>query len=213
MTQQPDHATAAVPTSTPPPAPPGRGPNGHRATLTVAATVAPIALIGGWIAAGAAQPGGYSAVSETISALAATTARDRWIMTTGFVVTGVCLVLIGLLVGAARPAGRVALVAAGAGVLGVSAAPLPTYSAPHTLLAWLSFFTLAVWPVLGMSRTATSARLRPAAAVTVTVLFVLLILLVGPAGHIAAGGLCERLLAGGEILWVAAAVLGPGGRR
>ena len=181
--------------------------------LGVAAAAAPIALIGGWFAAAAAQPRGYSAMSATISELAATTAHHRWIMTTGFVVTGVCLVVTALLLVAARPPGRVALAVAGVGVLGVSVAPLPTHSGTHTALAWLAFFALAVWPVLGMSRAGRAVGLRPPRAVAATAVGVLLILLVGPAGQIGAGGLFERLLAGGEILWVAAVVLGPGGRR
>ncbi len=196
-------------------APPQRAatPNRHSAALTVAAVAAPIALIGGWFAAEAAQPGGYSAMSATISELAATTAHDRWIMTAGFVITGVCLVVIGLLFSAAKPAGRVALVIAGAGVLGVSVVPLPAHSGLHSLLAWLAFAALAVWPVLAMSRTSVAVRLRPPPAIAATAVCVLLIVLNGPLGSAGAGGLSERLLAGVEIVWVAAAVLGRGGRR
>ncbi len=195
------------------PPPPAATPNGHSAALAVAAVAAPIALIGGWFAAGAAQPAGYSAMSATISELAATTAHDRWIMTTGFVITGACLVVIGMLFSAAKPAGRVALVIAGAGVLGVSAVPLPAHSGLHNLLAWLTFAALAVWPVLAMSRTSVAVRLRPRPAIAATAVSVLLILLNGPLGSAGAGGLSERLLAGVEIVWVAAAVLGRGGRR
>ena len=212
MTQPYDRVFAPESAMAPPPPPPP-APNGHAVALTVAAVAAPIALIGGWFAAGAAQPAGYSAMSATISELAATTAHDRWIMTAGFVITGCCLVTIGVLFRAARPAGRVALVVAGAGVLGVSAAPLPAHSGLHSLLAWLAFAALAVWPVLAMSGQSVAVRLRPPAAVTATAVSVLLIVLNGPLGSAGAGGLSERLLAGVEIVWVAAAVLGRGGRR
>lgn len=193
--------------------PPVRPAPGRQRALTVAATAAPVALIGGWFVGGAAQPAGYSPVRATISELAATTAQDRWIMTTGFVVTGLCLVVIGGLLSAARPAGRVALVVAGLGVLGVSAAPLPADAAPHTLMAWLTFTALALWPVLGMAPGAAAVGLRRPAATAASAVLVVLILLNGPVGRLGGGGLIERLLAGAEILWVTAVVLGPGGRR
>lgn len=210
MAQPHHHAYLPVNPVLPPP-PPLR-PNLRTVALTVAAIAAPIALIGGWFAAATVQPAGYSSTSATISELAATTAHDRWIMTAGFAITGCCLVVIAVLLSAARPAGRATLVLAGVGVLGVSAAPLPGHSGLHTLLAWLSFAALAVWPVLAMNVHSKAVRLRPPPAIAATAVNVLLILLDGPLGSAGADGLAERLLAGVEILWVAAVVLGKGGR-
>ena len=56
--------------------------------MLVPAVVAPVALIGGWTWGAARQPSSYSAVSQTISALAARDATDRWIMTAGLAVLG-----------------------------------------------------------------------------------------------------------------------------
>ncbi|HEY3751971.1 MAG TPA: hypothetical protein VGL80_22540 [Pseudonocardiaceae bacterium] len=41
----------------------------------VSSVVAPVAMIGGWVLAASLQPPGYSAVRDTISALAAEGAR------------------------------------------------------------------------------------------------------------------------------------------
>ena len=56
----------------------------------VSAGVAPVALIGGWSLAASRQPASYHAVEETISALAAHGATDRWIMTAGLALLGLC---------------------------------------------------------------------------------------------------------------------------
>ena len=54
------------------------------------ALLAPFAVIGGWTLAATRQPRGYSSVRDTISALAGHAATDRWIMTTGLVLLGLC---------------------------------------------------------------------------------------------------------------------------
>ena len=59
----------------------------HRTAL-VSAALAPVALIGGWTLAATRQPEAYDATRDTISALAAVGAEDRWVMTTGFLVLG-----------------------------------------------------------------------------------------------------------------------------
>ena len=67
----------------------------------VSATAAPVLLIGGWTVAAARQRGGFDPVVETISALAARGADDRWLMTTALAGLGLCH-----LTTAARPAQR-----------------------------------------------------------------------------------------------------------
>ena len=62
----------------------------------VSASLAPVFLIGGWTLAASLQPAGYSAVRDTIRALAGLGARDRWVMTAGLVGLGVCHVVTSL---------------------------------------------------------------------------------------------------------------------
>ena len=47
----------------------------------VSSAAAPVLLIGGWTVAAGRQRGGFDPVVETISALAAHGADDRWLMT------------------------------------------------------------------------------------------------------------------------------------
>ena len=42
---------------------------------------APVLLVGGWTVAAGLQPGSFSQVADTISALAAYGATDRWVIT------------------------------------------------------------------------------------------------------------------------------------
>jgi hypothetical membrane protein len=176
--------------------------------LRIPAVIAPVALIGGWTLAAVVQPGHYSSVYSTISDLAATNAHLRGIMTTGFVLTGLCLLLIAAAFEPCRTAGRIAIGLGGVGVLVVAAEPLPQNAYLHGLGAFLAFVSLAVWPVLGWRGTAPSARAAKAA----TSCFVVLLIWVEFAPGYALG-VGERLLAGGEILWVSALVFASSGSR
>src|SRR5882672_2608884 len=55
----------------------------------VSAAVAPVLLISGWTFAAGRQRGTYNAVADTVSALAAEGAADRWVMTLAFLLAGV----------------------------------------------------------------------------------------------------------------------------
>ena len=127
----------------------GTEPVGRPRTAVLSATVAVLALVGGWTWAAAVQSGGFDARAESISALAASGTPHRWIMTTALVLTGLAhLVTAWALVPARRP-GRVLLAAGGVATLAVAAFPLPSRtgsSAAHTAVATLSFALLAVWP-------------------------------------------------------------------
>ena len=127
----------------------GAEPVGRPRTAVMSATVAVLALVGGWTWAAAVQSGGFDARAESISALAASGTPHRWIMTTALVLTGLAhLVTAWALVPARRP-GRVLLAAGGVATLAVAAFPLPSRtgsSAVHTAVATLSFALLAVWP-------------------------------------------------------------------
>src|SRR5690348_16883875 len=67
----------------------------------LSAAVAPVLLIGGWTVAARLQPGSFNPVTDTISALAARDAADRWVMTSALAAVGACYVATGL---ALRPA-------------------------------------------------------------------------------------------------------------
>jgi hypothetical protein len=67
----------------------------------VSSAAAPVLLVGGWTVAARLQPRSFNAVASTISALAADSAADRWVMTLVLLAVGVCDVVTGL---ALRPA-------------------------------------------------------------------------------------------------------------
>jgi uncharacterized protein DUF998 len=78
----------------------------------VSAVAAPVLLVGGWTIAAAQQPHGYDPVRDTISALAAQGAADRWIMTSALAGVGACYVVTAAGLRPARAAGRVVFAAA-----------------------------------------------------------------------------------------------------
>jgi hypothetical protein len=79
----------------------------------VSSAAAPVLLIGGWTVAAGRQSGGFDPVVETISALAAHGADDRWLMTTALAGLGACHLTTALAL--RRPVS----VAAGAVLLGL----------------------------------------------------------------------------------------------
>lgn len=178
--------------------------------LTLPAVLAPVALIGGWSVAAALRPG-FSSRTGTISDLAATTAPHRWIMTLGFVITGVCLVSIAAGLRPARWPGRLVLAVAGIGVLAVAAQPLPGHAAAHSAAAFLSFTALAGWPIL--AATGRGPRvLSVTCALPVTVAGLILVALLEQSPSVAGIGLVERVLAGGGVLWASLVALRCRGR-
>ena len=140
-------STSAAPSVGPPAA--GTEPMGRPRTAVLSATVAVVALVGGWTWAAAVQPGGFDARAESISALAAAGTPHRWIMTTALLLTGAAHLVTAWALVPARRNGRILLAAAGGATLAVAVLPLPSRtgsSAAHTTVATLSFVLLAVWP-------------------------------------------------------------------
>ncbi|MDQ1741165.1 MAG: hypothetical protein QOE53_2817, partial [Pseudonocardiales bacterium] len=117
----------------------------HRWAL-VSTGSAPVALIGGWTWAGSVQPQGYDPFRETISALAAHGATDRWIMTIGLAVLGACHLVTAAGLPDAGLMSRALLAGGGAATIGVAALPQP--SSGHVPAATLGFTALAVWPAV-----------------------------------------------------------------
>jgi len=165
------------------------------------AIAAPVAMIGGWTLAAARQPS-FEPVTETISALAASTATDPWIMTTGLAVTGVAhLVTAAGLRPVARRA-RVLHAIGGAATLAVAALPVESAAPAPGIAAGLGFYELDLWPAAA-ARPGGAGVLRPAvtvgASVALTGLLGWFVLELQGGGDLT--GLSERALAGAQALW------------
>jgi hypothetical protein len=151
-------------------------------------------------------------VADTISALAAQDATDRWVMTSALLGLGACHVVTALALRPAAWLGRVVLAAGGAATILVAANPEPAGSGSlaHTTWAATAFIALAAWPAVGFGRgPAVPYGLRLAACVSATVMMVGL--LVWFYAELSTGGrhlgLAERVLAGAEALWPLAVIL------
>jgi hypothetical membrane protein len=180
----------------------------------VSATAAPVLLIGGWTVAAARQRGGFDSVSETISALAAHGATDRWIMTAALTGLGVCHVVTALAVRPAGRAGRALLAAGGVATLLVAAFPLPaddSGSTAHGIAAGTAFLMLAAWPAFAVRRSASAPLVvRPAVALPAAAVLLGLVGWFGIELALDDGrvGLSERAAAGAQALWPLAVVAG-----
>ncbi len=169
---------------------------------------APVLLIGGWQLAAARQPGGFDPVTQTISALAARGATDRWIMTTALAGVGVCHAITAAGLATAAIPGRLLLGTGGAATVLLAGFPLLANgeSPVHVVAASVAFTTLSVWPALARRRHGGPDPGIPliAACGLLALLgwFGLEFLSDGPRI-----GLSERFLAGGQALWPLAAVL------
>ena len=103
----------------------------------ISSAAAPVLLIGGWTVAAGLQPRSFNPVADTISALAALNATDRWVMTFALLAVGACYVATALALRMAASPGRLILTAGGAATVLVAANPEPAGSGslPHTLSA------------------------------------------------------------------------------
>jgi hypothetical membrane protein len=163
----------------------------------VSATAAPIALIGGWTLAATRQPEVYDAGRDTISALAAHGADDRWLMTAALAVVGGCHVVTAYGLEEAAPLGRTLLALGGVatGLVAVFAEP----SEAHFPVATASFVLLAVWPAASGVPTPRAGWVAAGAMSALLAWF----------GTELGGervGFVERVAAGAEALWPLAAV-------
>lgn len=177
-----------------------------RRRVLVSASLAPVALIGGWSLAASRQPAGYDAVRETISALAAHGATDRWIMTSGLAVLGICHLVTASGLDEAGPSGRALLALGGAATVLVSALPQPATG--HVAAASVGFGALAVWPAAAGVPGRTSSRVASAALLALVGWLVVEL----RGGNLL--GLSERAVAGAEAIWplVVAVILARHGR-
>ena len=164
-----------------------------RPWVPLSASLAPLALVGGWTVAAALQPTGYDSVRDTISALAAKGAADPWVMTAGLAVVGVAHLATALGLEEARLPGRLVLGAGGVSTVLVAVFAQP--SGGHFPAATVSFVALAVWPALSGLPTRRTGRWAA----------VVLLGLVGWLGvELGRGewvGLVERVAAGAQACW------------
>lgn len=159
---------------------------------TVSSALAPLALIGGFVVGALAQPASYDSVHDTISALAARGASDRWIMTAAFVLLGTCHLVTAY--GVRRPL----FALGGLATVLIAFAPQPAHgsSALHLVLAGIGLTALAIWPIQDGRR----GRLAALGLIAILVWFAITL----QAG--AAVGLVERILTVAEASWPIVAV-------
>ncbi len=172
----------------------------------VSSAAAPVLMVGGWTVAAGLQRS-FDPVADTVSALAAPGAADRWVMTLTFVVVGVCYFVTGLGLRPARMPGRLMLVAAAVAGMLVAANPehpgnsLPV---PHMIWGGAGCAVLVAWPT-GAWRRGPSVPwgLRPAISAGAAVALLALLAWFG-AELITGGGqvgLAERIFGAAQALW------------
>ena len=178
----------------------------------VSSVAAPLLLISGWTAAASLQPR-FDPVADTVSALAAPGATDRWVMTLTFGVVGGCYIVTALALRPAGTTGRMILIAGALAGMLVAANPehpSDAYPWPHIIAASAGFAGLVTWPA-GAWRRGPSVPwgLRPAVAATAVAVLFALVLWFGAELVLAAGqiGLAERVAGGAQALWPLAVVL------
>ena len=164
-----------------------------RSWAIVSASVAVLAPVVTWTVAARLQPPGYSAVRQTVSALAAHGATDRWVMTLGLSLLGLAHLVTAIgLTEVKRPA-RVILALGGLAVMVVATRPQP--DSGHIPAATIGFIALALWSV--------TAKVIPGATriLAVGILAGLTIWFATQFGGGALLGLTERILILAEALW------------
>ena len=170
------------------------------------ALLGPVALVGGWLMAGALQPASYSPMRQTVSVLASQSGTDRWVMTTALLLVGSCQIATGAGLAAVRLPARALLIVTGLSTLGIAATPEPATgpTSRHLAFAVSCVVTTAVWPVLVARRgPAQPWILSVCGCATVTVIFAglscwLLIAARSGGGYL---GLAERLTSAAQGLF------------
>ncbi|HEY6275937.1 MAG TPA: DUF998 domain-containing protein [Streptosporangiaceae bacterium] len=179
----------------------------------LSSAAAAVLLAGGWTVAAMLQPGSFDQVTQTISALAAHGATDRWVMTLALLSVGACHVITGLALRPAASPGRILLMTGGVATVLVAANPVPAgagHSVPHTVAAAVAFLALAAWPAAGGRRgPSVPWVLRPAVCAGASAVLLCLLgwfyLELVMAGMQL--GLAERVAAEAQALWPLAVIV------
>jgi hypothetical membrane protein len=119
-----------------------------RRWVVICAVLAPVLITAAYLIAGALQPSGYDPIRQTISAMAGYAGADRWIMTGGIILVGVCYLLTAAGLTAIRVPARILLAIAGISGLGIAVSPEPASGPSPQHLAWVTLgaITIAIWP-------------------------------------------------------------------
>jgi len=171
----------------------------------ISSAAAPLVLAGGWIVAARLQPRSYDPLADTVSALAALGAADRWVMTLAFVAVAACEFATGLALSPAGLPGRLILMAGAVAGVVVAASPEQVGGSPrHAIWAAVGLCALTVWPAGAWRRgRAVPWALRPVA--TAWAVAVLLALLAWFVMELITGaglaGLAERVLGLAQAGW------------
>jgi hypothetical membrane protein len=169
----------------------------------VSAGSAPVLLGVGLALAEELQPPGYNPVRDTISALAAHGATDRWVMTSALAGLGVCHVITAAGLRPARRAGRVVLAGGGVATVMVATFPQPAAgnSEAHTVAATIAFVALGVWPVFAARRRSSAPLLTLSSSAAGAAVLLALVAWFAIEVHGGQRGLAERAAAGAQALW------------
>lgn len=172
------------------------------------AGAAPVILGTGLAVAQARQPRTYDPIRDTISALAAHGATDRWVMTSALAGLGACHMVTAWGLRPGRTAGRVVLGAGGVATVLVATFPQPAHgnSVAHTVAATVAFSALALWPAAAAGRRV-APLLAPPVSAAATVVLVGLVVWFAAELHGGQRGLAERAAAGAQALWPLAVVV------
>jgi hypothetical membrane protein len=178
----------------------------------VSAAAAPVLLVGGFTAAADLQPR-FDPVADTVSALAAPGATDRWVMTLTFLAVGACYVLTGLALRPANGAGRLILITGAAAGMLVAANPEHAgdpYPVQHILWASIGLAGVTTWPAAAWRRgSAVPWGLRPVVAAAAVAVLLALVAWFGAELVTGSGqvGLAERVAGVAQAVWPLAVVL------
>jgi hypothetical membrane protein len=142
-------------------------------------------------------------VRDTISALAAHGARDRWVMSWALIGVGVCYVAVAVGLGPARLRGRVVLACGGVATVLVAAFPQPAHgnSIAHTIAATCAFVALGSWPLFASRRRSFVPLLSRASSSSASVLLLGLVVWFALEIHGGQRGLAERSAATAQASW------------
>ena len=179
----------------------------------ISSAAAPVLMVSGWTVAAGLQLHPFDPVAQTVSALAAPGAVDRWVMTLTFLVVGACDFVTGLALRPARAPGRLILMAGAAAGMLVAANPEhpgTSFPLPHMIWAAAGCAALVAWPASAWRRgPSVPWGLRP--VVSVGAAGVLLALLAWFGAELIAGGgqagLAERIFGAAQALWPLAVVV------
>ena len=178
----------------------------------VSSAAAPVLMAGGWTVAASLQPR-FDPVADTVSALAAQGAADRWVMTLTFVAVGVCYLVTALALRPAGTAGRLILIIGAVAGMLVAANPEragDVYPWGHIIWASIGLAGVTAWPAGAWRRgSAVPWSLRPTVAAAAVAVLLALVIWFGSELITGSGqaGLAERAAGTAQALWPLTVVL------